>query len=517
MGTSATSATSATKAEQQYVLEMKGITKSFAGVPALRGVDFGLKGGEVHALLGANGAGKSTLMKILAGAYEYDEGEMLLDGRPVKHKSPADAKRLGIHCVYQEVDASLVPQLTVAENVMLDAIGAADGKAWISPRRQAQEAGQILASLQVDIPVQRKVADLTIAEKQMVLLARIVRQEAKVIIFDEPTAPLSGSEADTFFRILSELKQRGTACVFITHRLPEVMEHADDVTVMRDGTKVHSGPVDALSMEELVAQMLGKTFAEEFPKVAAEIGEVVLNVKGLCQGRKVKGVDLTVRSGQIVAVVGLVGAGKTEIARMLAGAERPDGGEIYMRGHSMLFKQPADAIASGIVSVPEERRKQGIVIEETVERNISLPLLNRISRFSFISGSRERGLAERTIASLGIKTASAKLPVKYLSGGNQQKVAIGKWLEKEADVLLFDEPTKGVDIGAKSDIFRIIGQLATAGKGVLYLTSELDEGLGIGDVIAVLYDGSIAAVLPRSEATLEKILYFASGGREENL
>lgn len=510
-------ASTETTTKQQYVLEMTGITKSFAGVPALRGVDFRLRAGEVHALLGANGAGKSTLMKILAGAYEYDEGTMLLVGRPVKHKSPADAKKLGIHCVYQEVDASLVPQLTVAENVMLDEIGAAGGKAWVSPRRQAQEAEQILASLNANIPVKRKVAGLSIAEKQMVLLARIVRQEAKVIIFDEPTAPLSGSEADTFFRILSELKKRGTACVFITHRLPEVMEHADYVTVMRDGAKVHAGAVDALSMGGLVAQMLGKTFAEEFPKLPAEIGDVVLSVSGLCQGNKVKGVDLEVRSGQIVAVVGPVGAGKTEIARMLAGAERPDGGVICLHGQSMLFKQPADAIDAGIVSVPEERRKQGIVIHESVERNISLPLLDRISRFSFISGERERGLAGRVISSLGIKTASAKLPVKYLSGGNQQKVAIGKWLEKEADIFLFDEPTKGVDIGAKSDIFRIIGQLASAGKGILYLTSELDEGLGIGDVIAVLYDGRIAAVLPRGEATLEKILYFASGGREENL
>ncbi|WP_110934408.1 sugar ABC transporter ATP-binding protein [Paenibacillus bouchesdurhonensis] len=496
---------------------MTRITKSFAGVPALHGVDFSLRSGEVHALLGANGAGKSTLMKIVSGAYEYDEGTMLLEGQAVRHKSPADAKKRGIHCVYQEVDASLVPQLTVAENVMLDVIGAADGRAWLSPKRQVREAEQILASLQVNIPVKKKVADLSIAEKQMVLLARIVRQEAKVIIFDEPTAPLSGSEADTFFRILSELKHRGTACVFITHRLPEVMEHADYVTVMRDGRKVHSGTVEALSMEGLVAQMLGKTFAEEFPKIPAKIGEVILNVNGLRQGRKVKGVDLTVRSGQIVAVVGLVGAGKTEIARMLAGAERPDGGEIYVHGRRMRFKQPADAIQGGIVSVPEERRKQGIVIQESVERNISLPLLDRISKFSFISGRRERGLAERTIASLGIKTASSKLPVKYLSGGNQQKVAIGKWLEKEADIFLFDEPTKGVDIGAKSDIFRIIGQLAAAGKGVLYLTSELDEGLGIGDVIAILYDGSIAAVLPRSEATLEKILYYASGGQEEKL
>lgn len=510
-------ASSENRAEQQFILEMKGITKSFAGVPALHGVDFNLRSGKVHALLGANGAGKSTLMKIVSGAYEYDEGVMLLEGQSIRHKSPADAKKHGIHCVYQEVDASLVPQLTVAENVMLDAIGVADGKVWLSPRRQALEAEQILASLQVNIPVKKKVADLSIAEKQMVLLARIVRQEAKVIIFDEPTAPLSGSEADTFFRILSELKHRGAACVFITHRLPEVMEHADYVTVMRDGRKVHSSTVDALSMEELVAQMLGKTFAEEFPKIPAEIGEVILSVNGLRQGRKVRGVDLTVRSGQIVAVVGPVGAGKTEIARMLAGAEEPDGGEIYLRGERKRFKQPADAIQGGIVSVPEERRKQGIVIQESVERNISLPLLDRISKFSFISGRRERRLAERTIAALGIKTASSKLPVKYLSGGNQQKVAIGKWMEKEADIFLFDEPTKGVDIGAKSDIYRIIGQLAAAGKGVLYLTSELDEGLGIGDVIAILYDGSIAAVLPRSEATLEKILYFASGGQEENL
>ena len=502
-------------AASTYLLEMKGINKHFAGIPALQQVDFSVKGGQIHALLGANGAGKSTLMKILSGAYQHDSGSILSGGVALNLQSPADAKRQGIHCVYQEVDAALVPQLSVAENVLLDLLSARDQKLWLRPKSMAKEAQDILARLNVAIPVNRKVSELSLAEKQMVLLGRILAQDAKVIIFDEPTAPLSESESESFFRILHSLKDSGVACIFITHRLHEVLQHTDHVTVMRDGTNVYSQSTANTSTERIIQEMLGKTFAEEFPKANVPIGDVLLEAKWLKRGVKVRGVDLQVRSGEILAVVGLVGAGKTELARLLSGADRIEEGTLLVKNEVRSLKQPADAVAAGIVSVPEERRKQGILIHESVERNLSLPILDKLSTFSFVSRSKEKANALQVIEQLGIKTSSGKQGVEYLSGGNQQKVSIGKWLESEASVFVFDEPTKGVDIGAKSDIFRIIGTLAAAGKGIIYLTCELNEALGIGDRIAVMYDGQIIKEFRHGEATQEQLLFFASGGQED--
>ncbi|GAB1156899.1 sugar ABC transporter ATP-binding protein [Paenibacillus illinoisensis] len=496
------------------LLQMEHIHKQFAGVPALKDVDFSVKGGEIHALLGANGAGKSTLMKILSGAYQLDQGQIRLNDKHLRLNSPGDAKANGIHCVYQEVDAALVPQLTAAENIMLDQLASPVGGWWKSPRKLQQRALEALKELGADIAVQKKVADLTLAEKQMILLARILIQDAKVIIFDEPTAPLSQEETDAFFRIVHLLKERGVACIFITHRLAEVTGHCDRVTVMRDGQHVFTGEARGLTVNDLVTQMLGKPFEEEFPKTEAPIGEVIFEARGLHRGIKVKGVDLSVRRGEVLAVVGLVGAGKTECSRLLIGADQLEKGDIRLNDKPLRFSQPADAAASGIVSVPEERRKQGILIQENVERNLSLPLLGRLSTFGFVSRKEERENAESLVQHLGIKTPSVRQEVKYLSGGNQQKVAIGKWLNAEADVFIFDEPTKGVDIGAKSDIFRIINELALAGKAVIYFTCELDEGLGIGDRIAVMCEGKIVKEFKRGETNQEQLLYYASGGQE---
>ncbi|MCG7385841.1 sugar ABC transporter ATP-binding protein [Paenibacillus sp. ACRRY] len=496
------------------LLEMEHIHKQFAGVPALKDVDFSVKGGEIHALLGANGAGKSTLMKILSGAYQLDQGQIRLNDQHLRLNSPGDAKANGIHCVYQEVDAALVPQLTAAENIMLDQLASPDGGWWKSPRKLQQRALEALKELGADIAVQKKVADLTLAEKQMILLARILIQDAKVIIFDEPTAPLSQEETDAFFRIVHLLKERGVACIFITHRLTEVTGHCDRVTVMRDGQHVFTGEARGLTVNDLVTQMLGKPFEEEFPKTEAPIGEVIFEARGLHRGIKVKGVDLSVRRGEVLAVVGLVGAGKTECSRLLIGADQLEKGDIRLNEKPLRFSQPADAAASGIVSVPEERRKQGILIQENVERNLSLPLLGRLSTFGFVSRKKELENAESLVQQLGIKTSSVRQEVKYLSGGNQQKVAIGKWLNADADVFIFDEPTKGVDIGAKSDIFRIINELALAGKAVIYFTCELDEGLGIGDRIAVMCEGKIVKEFKRGETNQEQLLFYASGGQE---
>ncbi|MDM5276862.1 sugar ABC transporter ATP-binding protein [Paenibacillus silvae] len=496
-------------------LDMEHISKQFSGVPALKDVHFSVRGGEIHALLGANGAGKSTLMKILSGAYQLDEGSIRLNGYKLQLGSPREAKASGIHCVYQEVDAALVPQLTAAENIMLDQLASADGGWWKSPRALQQRAKEALQQLGADsINIHRKVADLTLAEKQMILLARILIQDAKVIIFDEPTAPLSQEETDAFFRIVHLLKDRGVACIFITHRLAEVMSHCDLVTVMRDGSHVFTGKTSGLTINDLVTQMLGKPFEEEFPKTEAPVGELLLEARGLRRGVKVKGVDLQVHRGEVLAVVGLVGAGKTECSRLLIGADPLEAGEIRLKSRSVRLSQPADAAALGIVSVPEERRKQGILIQENVERNLSLPLLSRLSTFGFVNRKRERQHADSLVSQLGIKASSVKQEVKYLSGGNQQKVAIGKWLETGADVFIFDEPTKGVDIGAKSDIFRIINELALAGKAVIYFTCELDEGLGIGDRIAVMCEGVVVKEFKRGETSQEQLLYYASGGHE---
>ncbi|AWB45021.1 ABC transporter [Paenibacillus sp. CAA11] len=501
--------------EAAFQLETTSISKSFAGNPALQDVNITIRGGEIHALLGANGAGKSTLMKILSGAYQADQGAIRINGSEVSIASPADAKGLGIHCVYQEVDAALVPQLSVAENIMLDDLSKTKSGWFTRPKELEQRAKALLERLHSGISVRRKVAELSIAEKQMTLLARIMSQEAKVIIFDEPTAPLSVTETEILFKIMHDLKNSGVACILITHRLSEVIEHADIVTIMRDGKMVHEGSAREIKAKGIIAHMLGKTFEEEFPKIPAEIGENILEVRNAARGVRVKGVDLSLRRGEILSVVGLVGAGKTELARLLSGADPLEAGDVKVGGRSLRLRQPADAVHAGIVSVPEERRKQGIFIQESVATNLSLPVLDKLSRFGFVNRQREKQTGGQIADRLGIKLASLNQLVQYLSGGNQQKVAIGKWLQADADIFIFDEPTKGVDVGAKSDIFRIIGQLAAAGKGILYLTSELDEGIGIGDRIAVMYDGQIVKTFERGQASQEKLLLYASGGQEE--
>jgi simple sugar transport system ATP-binding protein len=499
----------------ESILRMNGITKAFAGVPALEGVDFKLRGGEIHALLGANGAGKSTLMKILSGVYEADRGSIEIDGRPIRLHSPADAKEAGIHCVYQEVDTSLIPHLTVSENLFLDRLAGSKRKAWIRWTAIHEEAESLLQRIGAGFSPRKLVRDLTLPQKQLVLIARILAAEAKFVILDEPTAPLSLEEAEKLFFIMRELKKAGLGIVFISHRLPEVFEICDTITVMRDGANVLSLPRQETDIKEVVGSMLGRSLGEEYPKAEVTIGEAVLSVQGLTSGAQVREIDLDVRSGEIVAVVGLVGAGKTELARVLFGADPADRGTVSVKGRKADLRSPADAIRSGIALVPEERRKEGILVRESVLHNLSLPSLKSFSRFGFMLGRSETRGADRAVNLLGIKTPSVSQLTAYLSGGNQQKVAIGKWLGTNADVFLFDEPTKGVDVGAKGDIFRIIGSLAEQGKAVLYLTCEIEEALGVADRILVMEGGAIVKSFARGEATPEKLLYFASAGKGE--
>lgn len=492
-------------------LQMKGIVKQFSGVPALRSVDFEVKAGEVHALLGANGAGKSTLMKILTGAYQPDGGSIAIDGKDVSIQSPQDAKALGIQCVYQEVDTALIPYLSVTENILLDQIVSKSSKGLMNWQGLHKEAESILQSFGFSIPVRMLVEECTLSEKQLILIARATVQKAKYVIFDEPTAPLSTKESERLFLIIDQLKKAGVGIIYISHRLPEVFEICDRITVMRDGQLIATSETAATTMDEVIGNMLGKSFEEEFPKVELPIGEVILEAAGVAGG-KVRGADVSVREGEIVGVVGLVGAGKTELARLLFGADAAEAGEIRLKSKAVRLRSPKEAVDAGIVLVPEERRKEGIFVEESVKNNLSVSTLWKWSRLGFVRRGVEAGQARELVQRLGVKTADIGQLVGHLSGGNQQKVAIGKWLDTDAQIFMFDEPTKGVDIGAKSDIYRLIGKLAEQRKGVLYFSCEFAEVLGIADRILVMFEGKIVRELSRAEATQERIMYYASGG-----
>ncbi|WEK56318.1 MAG: sugar ABC transporter ATP-binding protein [Candidatus Cohnella colombiensis] len=494
---------------------MRAISKSFSGVSALHHVDFNVKSGEIHALLGANGAGKSTLMKILSGAYESDEGTIEIDEKLIPIRTPADAKAAGIQCVYQEVDTSLIAQLSIAENIFLDRIASSKGKRWMNWSALYAEADKVLEGLKLSRSSKTLVRDLTLAEKQLVLIARLLAEEAKFVILDEPTAPLSIEESTKLFTIVNDLKKAGIGVIFISHRLPEVFELCDRITVMRDGERVMTEQVEHLDISKVVQAMLGGSFEEEYPKLPVTLGDQLLSVNGLMSGDRVRGVDLELRRGEILAIVGLVGAGKTELSRALFGADDSQQGIIELDGRVVQLRSPTDAVSAGIVLVPEERRKEGILVKESVLHNLSLPVLKLISQWGAISGQKERKLAEQHVAALGIKASGLSQLTTYLSGGNQQKVAIGKWLGTDASVYLFDEPTKGVDVGAKRDIFRIIGELAEQGKGIIYLTCEFAEALGLADRIIVMCDGEFVKTFARGEATQEDLLYYASAGKED--
>ncbi|HZG70303.1 MAG TPA: sugar ABC transporter ATP-binding protein [Chondromyces sp.] len=497
------------------LLQMKEISKSFSGVKALKHAHFDLIRGEVHALLGANGAGKSTLMKILSGAYTEDEGEIILDGKKLNDRTPKGAKEDGIYCVYQEVDTAIIPQLTVAENIMLDRI-AGEKKLFISKREIDEQAKAALRPLnRENLALDQPAGRLTLAEKQLVLIARALIQQAKVIIFDEPTAPLSIEETKHLFMVIKNLRKQGVGCIFISHRLPEVFEIADRITVMRDGQTIQTFEKESTTQKQVVETMLGRRFEEEYPERKAVIGEELLQVSHLSDGNKVRDISFNLSRGEILGVVGLVGAGKTEMAKALFGAAEKTLGEVSLSGKPLRLRSSKEAIDSGMVLVPEERRKEGLFIQENVRTNLTFPSLKKFTQTFFVRNKAEQKHSETIIQKLGIKTRGTETSVVHLSGGNQQKVSIGKWLATNAEVFMFDEPTKGVDIGAKKDIFRIIHELVEEGKGVLYFSCETNEILGICDRILVVYDGRIVKELTREEATEEKILLYASGGKEE--
>ncbi|MFC7677891.1 sugar ABC transporter ATP-binding protein [Paenibacillus sp. GCM10028914] len=493
---------------------MKQISISFPGVKALSEVDFELKAGSTHALIGANGAGKSTLMKILAGAYDHFEGEIWLEDHKVTIASPKDAKDLGIQVVYQEVDTALIHNLSVAENIMLDRMVHDMGKRQVIQWKELhQEAQAILDRMNIHISTRKLIQELTLAEKQMVLIARSISKQCRILVLDEPTAPLSHSETEQLFSIVRQLKGDGVGVIFISHRLPELYEICDEITILRDGKRVASDHIINIEQPQVVEHMLDAKLEQQFPYKKSEIGEVLFEARSINDRGRVHDVNLHIREGEIVGLAGLVGAGKTELCRALFGASKTSSGELSFRGKPLRISSPYDAVRQGIALVPEERRREGVFVEESVAVNLTAAMLSRFCRWgSWLSPAKEKSTSAMIIDNLGIKTPDERTKVSSLSGGNQQKVAIGKWLLVDADVYIFDEPTKGVDVGAKRDIFELVEELAQRGKCVLYASSELSEIVGISDRVYVMYDGSVIKELKTEGSSEEEILLYCTGG-----
>ena len=492
-------------------LEMNNINLAFSGFRALSNVAFTLRGGSVHALTGANGAGKSTLMAVLCGTHAHYEGEIVINNQPVSVRSPRDAKLLGIHLVQQEVDVALVPGLSIAENIMLDRLAEPGlGFSWRAVREQAREA---LAQLDITLDVRRPIDSCTLAEKQQILLARALSHHCRFLILDEPTAPLDQHESERLFTVVRRLQQQGIGVVFISHRIHELKAICDTLTVLRDGKLIESSPMNDLSGEQIVEKMLGHELSDIFPPKRPPHGEeILLQVDGLHDEGLLQDISLRLRKGEILGIAGLAGAGKTELCKALFGASKSRLTRGELNSQPWRPRDPADSVLRGLALVPEERRKEGIFIEEPIGMNLAVSADNSFSRWSLFGHRQAWRWAEEVIARIGIRTTGPAQTLRRLSGGNQQKVAIGKWLRGNANVLIFDEPTKGVDVKAKTDLFTLIDGLARDGKGIIYASGEFSELVGLCDRICVLWDGRIVAEIPGAEAREETLLYYSTGG-----
>lgn len=485
------------------------LTKSFAGVRALKGVDFELREGEVHALVGENGAGKSTFIKIITGAVQPDSGTIEIAGRTILHNDPAFARMMGVAVIYQQ--PALFPDLTIAENI---AVANERGGLWrrINWRERKARARELLAKIGSNMDPDRLVSDLSMPEQQMVEIARAIAVNARILILDEPTASLTEQEVARMLSIVKDLRSQGVGIIYISHRLDELFEIADRVTVFRDGNSAGSEDMRNVDRPKLIRLMVGRELTAMFPKRAVPIGDIILETRGLSSDVSgVRNVSLAVRRGEIVGLSGLVGSGRTELARMLFGLDPVTSGEILIEGKPAQIAAPQDAMEHGIAYVPEDRRRHGVVMPMSIAENITLASLRAVSEHGLLNFRREHSVAEEYRQRLEIKARSVDAPVSTLSGGNQQKVALSRWLQTKPVVLILDEPTQGVDVGAKSEIHKLMVDLAERGMAIIMISSELPEILGMSDRIAVMHAGEIRGILDRSEATQEALLKLALG------
>ncbi|MFC0398846.1 sugar ABC transporter ATP-binding protein [Paraburkholderia rhizosphaerae] len=496
---------------QPDVIEAVGITKQFPGVKSLDAVSFGVRGGEIHALVGENGAGKSTLMKVLAGAYTPDDGELRFDGQPVQWKSPADAKARGIHIIYQEL--VLFPQSSVAQNI-LAGIEPRTRLGSIDHRAMNERAAALLRELGVQLDPRERVGALSVANQQMVEIAKAMASEIRVLILDEPTAVIAGKEVQLLFQRLRVLRERGVAIIYISHRLDEIFELCDRVTVMKDGCKIGTQPVADTSHDALVRMMVGREMKDIYPPKAHQDsnGTVLMKVAGLHVGSRVVDASLSVRAGEIVGLAGMVGSGRTELASGIFGA-LPARGSIEVRGTHHTRMTPATAIRLGLGFVTEDRKSEGLLMYLNVAQNVTAATLRRVSRFGLLRANHERAAGAHAIREYSVAGARPTGSVATLSGGNQQKVLISRWVRVCTSVLILDEPTRGVDIGAKAEIYRLMRQLTERGLGILMISSELQEVIGMSDRVLVMREGRIAGELSGERMTEQQIMALATGSR----
>jgi ribose transport system ATP-binding protein len=487
------------------MLQMSGVDKHFPGVQALKGADLEVLPGEVHVLLGENGAGKSTLMKILCGQYAADAGEVIFDERAVQPADPLDAERLGLVMIHQELN--LVPGLTVAQNIFLGHEPTVGG--LIADDRMSGGASELLRRLRCDIDPDLPVSELSVAQQQLVEIARALQRSARLLVMDEPSAALSDVEIEALFGVIRELVSDGVPVIYISHRMPEIFAIGDRVTVMRDGQTVGTRSVRDTEVAELIRLMVGRTIAERVPKRDVSLGDVVLEVEGLSGDRFPAPIDLTVREGEILGIAGLMGSGRTELARALFGADPTQGGTVTVAGRALSGHGPAESIDAGMGFLTEDRKQLGLVLQCTVTENISLTSLDEISTAGVIDLAAETELARNQVNRLRIRLASIGQEAVSLSGGNQQKVVLARWLAANCRVLLFDEPTRGIDVGAKAEIYDLIGELVDQGVAILLISSEMPELLGLSDRVAVMHDGTVQGILSRAEATQERIMELA--------
>jgi ribose transport system ATP-binding protein len=493
----------------QSLVEMRGITMRFPGVTALDGVDFESRAGEVHAVVGENGAGKSTLMKILAGVYQPDRGEILLRGQPVRISSPHEAQLLGISIIYQELN--LLPDLTVAENVFLGR--EPRGKfGLIDSRALELRAREVLHRLEVDIDPRVRLGRLSVAQQQMVEIAKALSLNARIVIMDEPSAALGGRDLDKLFEVIAALKKNNVAVIYISHRLAEVFQVADRVTVFKDGKVVGTHAVSEIDRPSLVRMMIGRTLSETFPPRGEQVGEEVLRVEGLCCGERLTEASLSVRRGEIVGIAGLVGSGRTELAQAIFGARPIDGGEVRIKGQKVSLGSPRDGLRHKLGFLTEDRNLEGLVMGLSVRENAALPSLDRRQRFGFVDSRAEGRVVAEMTEGLRVRTPSLNQEVENLSGGTRQKVVLAKWLISGPELLIFDEPTRGIDVGAKAEIWQLMRDLANQGKAILMISSELPEIVGISDRIVVMHRGCVVGEMPGETATEEKVMMLATYG-----
>ena len=491
---------------QPPILEMRGVSKHFPGVKALQEVDLTLGRGEVLALLGENGAGKSTLIRILGGAHAPDAGELFVDGNRVVIPSPSVSQQLGIAIIYQEFN--LVPGLTATENIFLGQELAIGG--FIRKAEERRRAQALFRRLEVTLDPDAPCRNLTVAQQQIVEIAKALSLNARILVMDEPSATLTTHEVQRLFDIVRELKAQGIGVIYISHRLEEVFAIADRVSVLRDGVNVGDRPVAGLTRSEMIRMMVGRDLKDEFPSRAVALGEVRLEVNHLRRGDRVRDVSFRVRAGEVVALTGLMGAGRTETARLIFGADAGEGGEIRLDGRLLAHRHPRQAIAHGIGFLTEDRKLQGLVLGHSVRENFGLPNLDWLSWRGFVRSAAEREALAGFIESLRIKVPHGEQAARNLSGGNQQKVVLAKWLARRCEVLIFDEPTRGVDVGAKFEIYQLINEMAGRGKAILMISSELPEVLGMADRILVMHDGRVTGeITDVSSATQEQIMELA--------